>query len=135
MLLTEIRELEQMVESMRTKIRALLDHIPAGALPAPTVFGDPRSVPGGDSDGAAASAGGGLPSVARSVSVHGIVPSLGPAPTGVYAYDDTIPAVTRDGMVVLCASPNCNSGLTIEYAGPGRARWVPSGVKNPEDDE
>jgi hypothetical protein len=50
-------------------------------------------------------------------------------------YDDTIPANTDDKTktVMLCASPNCNSGLTIEYAGPGLARWVPM-VKKPEDE-
>jgi hypothetical protein len=42
----EIVELEGMVEAMQKKIRMLLDHVPAGALPAPTLFGAPKSLPG-----------------------------------------------------------------------------------------
>lgn len=47
-----------MVDALKKKIRILLDHVPAGALPAPTLFSDPRTIPGSDSDGAAAAGGG-----------------------------------------------------------------------------
>lgn len=130
---TEVRELEDMVDALKKKIRMLLDHIPAGALPAPKPFGDPRSIPGADSDGAAAaaSAGGGHPPVARSVSSHGVVPSLGPSAS--VAEEDRsgwFPAITyRDAEgnlhVSLCPSPNCSSGLAVKAMADGWAAWVP----------
>lgn len=69
------------IDNLRTRIRTLLDYIPAGALPAPTLFSDPRTVPGSDSDGAAH---GGGPPVARSRTSNGPplyrgLPALGPS--------------------------------------------------------
>ncbi len=140
----DAHELDDVVGDLRERIRRLLGHIPAGALPAPTVFGKPRSIPGDDDggDGAAAAAGG-RPPVARSVSSFGPYPSLGPSPSGVWAMppprddDGTIPAITRRDehgnlQVMLCATPNCNSGLVVEAVRDGRARWVP---KKPEDED
>lgn len=142
----DAHELDEMVSNLRERIRRLLGHIPAGALPAPTVFGDPRSVPGGD--GAAAAAGGGHPSppVARSVSSHGPPLSLGPSPAGALPALGPAPAIgnwtgVEEGWIV-----DTIPGLHRTYANlsdtgcwtyweqlpDGRYKWAPKWVEDNE---
>ena len=88
LLMTEVQELEDMVVALQKKIRTLLDHVPAGALPAPTFFGAPKHLPG--------TGAGGVESAAPQGWIVDAIPGLhrtyaNLSDTGTWAYWEQLP--------------------------------------------
>jgi hypothetical protein len=114
----DAHELDNVVGDLRERIRKLLSHIPAGALPAPTLFSDPKSLPG-------TGAAGGLPPV----------PTLAPAPaigswTGVEEgwIVSTIPSLHR----TYANLSNTGCWTYWEQLPDGRYKWAPKWIEGDE---
>jgi hypothetical protein len=90
LLVTEIRELEEMVGALQKKIRMLLDYVPAGTLPAPTLFGTPKTLPGtGAAGGADAKSAEGDWGLETIPPLHRTYANL--SPTGEWKYWQKLP--------------------------------------------